>query len=85
MASQQQKHDAANTQNRPEEVSQHEENTDISSDTAVEQARPKDGKEYLEQKQVVEKEAGWAPPTESGNPEVPSDNTAANRTTDSRK
>ena len=86
MTSQQQKRDtAANTQNKPEEIPQHEQDTDMPSEVAQDQARPQDGREYLAQKQIAEEEANWAPPTESGNPEAPSDNTAANRTTGSRK
>lgn len=84
MASQQQKRDAANTHTKPEEIPQHEQDTAMPSEVAQDQARPTDGKEYLEQKQIAEEESDWAPPTESGNPEAPSANTSANRTTGTR-
>lgn len=86
MASQRQKHDTAtNTQNKPGEIPQYEENTDMPSETAQEQARPEDGTAHAAQKQIAEEEAGWAPPTESGNPEAPSTNTTVNTNSDSRK
>lgn len=86
MAAQRQKHDtAANTQNRPEEIPQHEQDTSMPSEQALEQARPTDGREYLAQKQIAEEEADWAPPTESGNPEEPSTNTSSNVVTGSDK
>lgn len=81
MAPQHQKRDsAANPQNRPGEIPQHEEDTAMPSEAAQEQARPTDGTEYARQKQIAQEEAAWSPPTESGNPEAPSDNTAANIT-----
>lgn len=85
MASQQQKRDVANPHNTSEEIPQHEQDTDMPSETAQDQARPKDGREYLAEKQIAQEEEAWSPPTESGNPEAPSANTAANRTAGVRK
>jgi hypothetical protein len=86
MAAQHQKQTAAtNTQNKPGEVPQHQENTDMPSEAAQEQARPTDGRKYLEEKQIAQEQEAWSPPTESGNPEAPSTNTSANVTSGSRK
>lgn len=59
--------------------------TETASEAAQEAARPTDGAEHAEQLQVAEAEAGWAPPTESGEPDKPSSNTTAGSTPKPRK